>query len=77
MQVWGILASVLHIASLQFTTEDTAEGEIVHLDPDVQQVCRHCMCIYIIHIHITVIYNTHEYICVCVCICEYMRNLRA
>ena len=46
-QVWGILASVLHIASLEFTTEDTAEGDIVHLDPIVQQVCRHCTCVYI------------------------------
>jgi hypothetical protein len=41
-QVWGILASVLHISSLEFTLEDAAEGTIVHVDPVVQQVCRHC-----------------------------------
>jgi hypothetical protein len=46
-QVWGILASVLHISSLEFTIEDTAEGDIVHLDPVVQQVCRHCALLYV------------------------------
>jgi hypothetical protein len=45
-QVWGILASVLHISSLEFTIEDTAEGDIVHLDPVVQQVCRHSIPLY-------------------------------
>ena len=37
-QLWSVLASVIHMASSDFSVEDTPEGEIAHMEAAPQQV---------------------------------------